>query len=227
MSGPIQELFQGLTNRLIGFFPNLAAGVALLLIAWFFGWLGKRILVHILTTFRFDRPLQRFRWGAPLARADVRHAFYSSLGNLVFLVIFLIFLNASFDVLGLTVLSDILRTAILFLPRLLICLVIVGLGWMIAGWVSHGVQHALVKEDVPTAGLIARFSKSVVFLFFSAMALTQLDIAREIVIIGFSVAIVTLSAISVVLTAVSGRALVARLVPRPRRKPTSRRRPGE
>jgi hypothetical protein len=225
MSSPIQELFTGLTAKLVGFLPNLVAGAALLLIAWFFGWLGKRLVVHILATFRFDRPLQKFRWGAPLGRADVRHAFYSSLGNLMFLIIFLIFLNASFDVLGLTVLSDILRGAILFLPRFLICLALIGLGWLVGGWVSLGVQRALSRENVPRAGLIARFSKSVVFLFFSAMALTQLDLAREIVIIGFSVAIITLSAITVILTAIGGKALVQTLIVNSRQKARPVRRP--
>jgi hypothetical protein len=187
----------------------------LLGIGWLLGWLAKRILVRVFIALRFDRPLHRLRWGAPLARADVRHAFYNSFGNLGFFVVFLVFLNAALEVLNLNVISEVIQRGILFIPRLLICLGIAGLGWGIAGRVALGIQRALIKEQVPSATLIARFSKTVVFLFFSAMALAELNVARQIVIIGFSAAIITLGIISVVLTMISGQALVHKLIAKP------------
>jgi hypothetical protein len=49
-------------------------------------------------------------------------------------------------------------------------------------------------------------------LFFSAMALTELDIAREIVVIGFSVTIVTLGVLTIVLTVTGGKRFVAKIL---------------
>lgn len=44
------------------------------------------------------------------------------------------------------------------------------------------------------------------------MALTELDIAREIVIIGFSAIIITLGVLSIVFTAVGGKTFVAKII---------------
>ena len=100
----------------------------------------------------------------------------------------------------------------MFIPKLLIALVIFGFGWLLAGWIATSIQRALTREDVPRATLIARFAKSGVMLFFSAMALTELDIAREIVIIGFSVTIITLGVLAIVMTTLGGKRFVSKML---------------
>ena len=49
-------------------------------------------------------------------------------------------------------------------------------------------------------------------LFFSAMALTEIDIAREIVVIGFSVTIITLGILAIVMTAIGGKGFVSKIL---------------
>jgi hypothetical protein len=109
-------------------------------------------------------------------------------------------------------LSDVLKEAVLFIPRLLMAGVIFGLGWLLAGWIAASIQRALVKEEVPRSTLIARFVKAVLLLFFCTMALTELDIAREIVVIGFTVTIVTLGVLSIVLTTIGGKRFVSKIL---------------
>ena len=41
------------------------------------------------------------------------------------------------------------------------------------------MQTALGREDVPHHTLIARFAKAVLLLFFAAMSLVEMDVARE------------------------------------------------
>jgi hypothetical protein len=212
MTSPLEDVFYRVGEKIVAYLPNLVAGVVLMIIGWVLGWLLKRIIVQVLVVLRFDRLLRRFRWGAGLAKADVRYALFEAIGNVAFLVIFLILLNASFDALQLTVLSNLLEKGVLFIPKTVIALVIGGLGWLLASWIAGALQKALAKEDIPRATLIARFSKGVLLLFFSAMALTELDIAREIVVIGFSVTIVTLGILTIVLVAVGGRTFVRKLL---------------
>jgi hypothetical protein len=87
-----------------------------------------------------------------------------------------------------------------------------GSGGLLVGWIASTIQHALTKEDVPRATLIARFANVVIMLFFSAMSLTELDIAREIVIIGFSVTIITFGSLTIVMTAMGGKRFVSRIL---------------
>ncbi|MEO8168451.1 MAG: hypothetical protein ABI623_09395 [bacterium] len=209
MDSPLQKALYGVTEKLISYLPNLVAGIVLIAIGWFLGWLVKRIVVQVFLVLRFDRLFRRFKWGGGFAKADVRYAFAGFVGNAAFLIVFLILLNASLEALQLTVISDVLRQGVLFIPKLLVAAFIFGLGWLLAGWIGGTIQRALIKEEVPRATLIARFTKVVVMLFFSAMALTEIDIAREIVIIGFSVSIITLGVLVIVMTSIGGKRFVA------------------
>ncbi len=212
MNNPVRELFYSVSEKIIGYLPSLVAGIILIAIGWFLAWIVKRIVIQLCLLLRLDRWLRRFRWGAGFSKADLRYALFHSVGNIAFFLVFLVFLDAALVALQLTVLSNLIERGVLFFPKLFIALLIVGLGWLVAGWVAVTIQKALIKEEVPRATLIARFSKAVLFLFFSAMALTQLDIAREIVIIGFTATIITLSILAIVLTLLGGKNVTQRIL---------------
>jgi hypothetical protein len=61
-------------------------------------------------------------------------------------------------------------------------------------------------------GMDERFAHAVVLIFFSAMALVELNIARGIVIIGFSVVIITLAVITVLVFALGGGELLKKTI---------------
>lgn len=212
MDSPIKQLFIPTVEKIIGYLPNLFAGLILIGLGWFLGWVVKRVVVQMCILFKLDRLLRRFRWGQALSKADVRYAAYDSIGNVAFFAFFLIFLHSGLSVMNLTVLSDLLEGAVFFLPRLLVALSIFVVGWLISGWVAGAIQKALIKEDFPRATLLARFSKLVLLLFFSAMALTELNVAREIVVIGFTTIIITLGVLVVVITAGGGKTLIKMLL---------------
>ena len=100
---------------------------------------------------------------------------------------------------------------ILFLSKIIIAVSIFGLGWLLSGWAQKSILKSLYREEVPRASLIARFIKVILLLFFSAIALVELDVAREIVIIGFATIFITLGAIAIVITAVSGKSFIEKI----------------
>jgi hypothetical protein len=212
MDSSLQKVLYGVTEKIIDYLPSLVAGIVLIAIGWFLGWLVKRILVQVLLMLRVDRLLRRFNWGSGFSKADVRYAFAESLGNLAFLIVFVILLNAALEALQLSVISEVLRAGVLFIPKIIVAAVIFGLGWVLTSWITGIIQRALTKEDVPRATLITRFAKFAIMLFFTAMALTELDIAREIVVIGFSVTIITLGILLIVLTTLGGKQFINRIL---------------
>jgi hypothetical protein len=130
----------------------------------------------------------------------------------VFFVVFLIFLNAALDAMKLSVLSNMIERGVNMIPRLIIALFICCVGWIIARGVKLSVRRALYREGIPRASLAARISNAVILLFFFAMALVELDIARVVVIIGFSVIIITLALLTVIIVALGGKDLVRKTV---------------
>lgn len=209
MDDTIRDLAASMGRELAAYLPSLLVGLLLVVVGLVAGWTAKRVVVRLCILLRLDRLLRQVRWGADFAKADVRHTLYRFIGNLIYVVVFLFFLNAALNALKLKLLSSLIEKGVLFFPRFLVASLVFGLGWVASIWVSSAILRGLVKEDVPRASLIGRFAKANMLLFFSAAALIELDIAREIVIIGFAVAIVTLGVVTVVLVSLGGRALTS------------------
>lgn len=211
MDDSIQGPFFDLGKQIIGYLPNLLAGILLLILGWIIGWIVKRIIVQLLTAFKVERLFTRVRWRQALSKADIRYAMFGFIGNIFFFIVFLIFLNSALDAMKLEVLSSLIEKGVLFIPKLIVALIIFGIGWIISGRVSNSVYNALVKENFPYYSLIARFSRFVFLLFFSAMALAEIDIATEIVIIGFTSIIITLGIIAVMVVLLGGKSYLDKL----------------
>jgi hypothetical protein len=78
------------------------------------------------------------------------------------------------------------------------------------------VRRVLLREAVGLPDLIASYVRGMLLVLFSAMALTQLGVAREIVIIGFTVVFVTLAALTVIVVARSDKDILRRVGSRSR-----------
>jgi hypothetical protein len=207
MNSSVSGLFDTFSHDIATYLPKLVGGLVLLVVGWLLGWFAKKLVIRLCAIFHLEQLARRFRWGKDFAKADIRYGVFNTIGNLAFLVVFLVFVQAALVSMQLTVLSHLLEASVLFIPKLLIALLIFGIGWVISNWVSVAIYRNLVKEGLPRVRLISRFSKLVLVLFFSAMALTQLDIAREVVIIGFAVLIAVLGALAIVLVAVTGKSI--------------------
>ena len=211
METKVEDQFIGLADNIMAYLPSLLAGIILVVIGWIAGWLVKRVLVQASMLLRVDRFVRRSRWEADFAKADVRYGIYNLIGNIGYALIFLLFLDNALIAWKLTMLSDLLSKGIIYLPKIIIAVSIFGLGSLLAFWTQKSVLKSLYKEEIPRASLITRFIKVIVLLFFSAIALVELDVAREIVIIGFATIFITLGAISIVLTAVGGKSFIEKI----------------
>lgn len=212
MNESLQTIFDSFSRNALGYLPKLFAGIVLILVGWLLGWFAKRVVVQLCIILRLDRAARRFRWGRDFGKADVRLGVYNAIGNIAFLLVFLVLLNSAVDAMQMTALSAVIQKSVLFIPRLLMLVLIIGIGWMIAGWVARAVQRTLLSEGLPRASLIGRLTKFVIRMFFAAMAITQLDIAREIVIIGFTVSICVLGVLTIMAATMAGREIIRQAV---------------
>ncbi len=212
MNNSLKTIFYDFTGKIVGYLPDLFAAIVLIGIGWGIGWIAKRIVIQICVILRLERFLQKFRWGKDLSKADVRFGLFNFIGNVVFVVIFLSFLSDALEVMKITFLSNLLERAISFFPKLVVALFVFGAGWFISLRVSSAIKKALLKEKIPRATLVARFTKTMVILFFSAIALEEMNISREIVIIGFTVTFITIGVLAVLIIALGGKELAKKIL---------------
>jgi hypothetical protein len=211
METKIQDQFLSLADRLLAYMPNLLGGLILIVLGWLAGWILKRVLMQLSLILRVDRLLIRSRFQSDFQKADVRYSLYNLIGNIGFIIIFLIFLDNALLAWKLDILSDLLSKGILFVPKIIIGATIFGIGWLLASWVQVSLLKSLSREEIPRSSLISRFVKGILVIFFSAVSLVELDVARVIVIIGFGTIFITLGAISVVIAAVGGRSFMKKV----------------
>jgi Mechanosensitive ion channel, conserved TM helix len=207
----INNIVARFMNQVVDYLPSLVGGLLLMAIGWVVAWFVKRMVVQICMTLKLGRLLGQFRWARGLSRADARHPLYGLLGSLVGLVVFLVFLNSAFLAMRLTVVAGLLERMVSLFPRLVAALTIFALGWLVAFWTSLAIHSWLRKEEIPRASFFAGFAQAVLLLLFAAMAVAELDIAREIVVIGFSVIFVTLGTLTVIVAIFGGREVMQRL----------------
>jgi hypothetical protein len=218
MDKSIESPFLDFGTEIIKYLPSLLAGFILLLVGWIVGWLAKRITIQLLAVLRFERLFIRVQWRRALSKADIRYAIYNMVGNIIFFTVFLIFLNSALDAMKLSILSNLIQQGVLFIPKLIVALVIFAFGWIIAGRVSNSVYHTLMKENIPHNTIIAQLVKFVMVLFFASMALVEIDIAAQIVVIGFTTIIITLGILVVAFVMLSRKSSISNLINRAEKK---------
>jgi hypothetical protein len=211
MNEPLHTLFMNIMNTFFAFVPSFLVGIILIIIGWFLAWFVKRMIIQMLILLKFDRALVRFPWGRAFSKADVRYGFYGFIGNIVFTIIFLLFLYYTLLSWGLEFISELLREGILFFPRFIAAGVIMVIGWLIASWASRALYKFLYQEKIPYSAFIAYYTKVVLIVLFFAAAFAELDIARNIIIIGFTTIFVTLGIIAVILTGIHGKGILNKL----------------
>jgi len=208
MNNILNDTFLDFGKQIINYLPNLLAAIVLIFIGWLIGWFVKRITIQLLVILRFERVALRLQWKRALSKADVRYAVFNFIGDIAFFIVFLIFLTSALDALKLKVISGLIHESVLFIPRLIIALLIFGLGWIVASRVSNSVYHALLKEKIQYYSLISRLVKFVAVLFFFAMALVETEIAPQIVIIGFTTIMITLGILVIAIAILNHKASI-------------------
>ena len=146
MNQNLQELFTNLGKNFIDYMPNLLGGIILVAVGWFLGWLVKRFIIQIAVILRLERFLVSFRWGKDFDKADIRYGLYNYLGNIAFFIIFIIFFNDALSTWKLTIFSNVLEKAILYVPKVFISLIIFGIGWLISLWTSRCTKSVKKRE---------------------------------------------------------------------------------
>ncbi len=179
--GPLAELSTRFTNYL----PTLAAGLVVVLVGLVVGWLAKRAVIALLTWTRLDRLGGPTSWRSALAKADVRAALYDTVGTITMVVVLLVFIDNALQIWGLMVLAAVADRMIAYLPSLAVAAVIIGVGLLIATSVGERVEDALAEAGLASPRLLGSVAKSAVLAIVAALAIWELNFARQIVMGAF------------------------------------------
>jgi hypothetical protein len=180
--------FREVVQRLALVAPRLLAAVTLVLVGWILAAVARRLTVRILQAADLDARCRRWGLTATLNRSGVRQPPTVLLGRLIFWTIFVVALLMGIEALEMPATAGLVAAVLRFLPNLIVAALVMVIGWLLANFLGQAALIGAVNAQVAGAPLIAGAVRWLVLVFAGGAALTQLGIAREMVLLAFGIA---------------------------------------
>ncbi len=183
----ISEPLEGFLERFIQFLPNLISAILLLITGLFAGWLTKKALVQVLRLLKVDEFSERQGIRHILLKGGIKEGLSSIAGRFSGWLVFFIFIILALGSLNVPAIERLLERFFLYLPNLFVAVIILLVGYLLSNFFGRAALIASVNAGLKASGLIGRFVKLTIFLLSATMALEQLGIGRETIIIAFAI----------------------------------------
>jgi hypothetical protein len=199
------QAFGDILRRIVEFLPQLLAAILILIIGYFISKGIARLVRRGLQRMRFDRALHSSSAGNVIAR--VVESPSKITGQIVFWLLFVVFISFAVSALNLPALNQLLTTVYSYVPSIIAAILIFLVASAISAGTAKFVQRVMGRSA--TARLASAVIPTIVMSLAVFMILNQLGIARDIVNILFT-AIVGAAALGLALAFGLGGREVAR-----------------
>lgn len=160
------------------FIPNLIVAIVIFCIGWAIGALVCKGISHFMKMIKFDEALQRAGFEGFVRKAGLNLNSGHFLGGIVKYFIIVVFLIASFDVLGLNQVTAFLQQVVIgYLPQLIIAVLMLLVGGVVGDVLSRIVTASARSANLHQANFLGAVSKWAVWIFAVLVALSQMGIA--------------------------------------------------
>ena len=182
------ESFRETMHGIALFLPRIMVMLMLFVIGVLVGWIVKVLLLRVLRTLRLDAVSERVGLALALQRAGIKRSASQLVGLTAFWLIFLFFGFVGLNVLAVTAATEVVRLILQYLPHLLAALLVLLAGWLLANFLAQAALITAVNAQFFGARFLAAAVRWGVLSLTLAMVLTQLGIAKEVVVAAFSIA---------------------------------------
>lgn len=166
--------------------PKVLGFVLIVLAGWFIASLIEKGLAAILRTIRFNELSERAGLGDFVRKMGMDTDAAGMIGLVVKWFVRLIAMVVAFDALGLTAVSDVLQSFLMWMPNLVVALVVLVIGGLAARGLSNVVRGTATEAGITNAHLLAKIASVMVWVFAVVVAVNQVGIAVELVNILFT-----------------------------------------
>ena len=213
----LSSSFQGLWLGIVTFIPSLIVALVILCIGWAIGILVCRIIERFMKMIKFDEALKKAGFEETVKRAGMNLNSGKFIGKLFEYFIVIVFLIASFDVLGLSQVTVFLQQIVLgYLPQLIVAVLI-----LLVGAVVGDVMYRIIVASSRTAGLssanfLGTVAKWGIWVFTILIALSQIGVAGAFIQTLFTGLVVALSLAFGLAFGLGGQEAAARFIEKTR-----------
>ena len=174
----LQQSFYNLLWGVSSFVPDFLFAVIILLIGWFVGVLLGRVVAEAVKAIQVDHALKMAGVGDVVHRAGYQLNSGAFIGALVKWFVIIVFLMASLQIIGLSIVTYFLQQIILqFLPQVIVAVFIILVGAVVAEVAQGVVAGSARAAGIRSAGFAGTVAKWAIWSFAIIAALSQVGIA--------------------------------------------------
>jgi len=183
MPQDLQEQLRLALNEIGAFVPRLAAAIGILMLGFLVAKAAERITDVLFHRIGFDRFMREGGVTEALERAGTTLDPSSVLARLVFWTTMALVILVAADALGVGAVSELFAELLAYVPNVIAAVFVLVLGIVLGEFVKDLVLAS--AGTLPAATTLARAAKGAIVLLASFMALEQLNIAQDVLLVFF------------------------------------------
>ncbi|MDH4231128.1 MAG: hypothetical protein OEW04_03750 [Nitrospirota bacterium] len=183
----IIEPSERLLESILQFLPNFFSALLILFLGILLGKVLKSVFARLFRAVGLDRFFERTGTAELMKKRGLKDPASVVLSKLVGWITVFIFAVAAMKTLEVPAVERILESFILYLPNFFVSLLILFLGYMLSNFFARAALIASVNAGLRMSGLIGKTVKFTVLVLAGTMALEQLGIGRETIVISFTI----------------------------------------
>jgi len=180
---PLDRFFE----RVLYFLPDLLSSILIFISGIVLGLILKNVFLRFFHAIKMDKFSERYGIVEMLKKGGIREPASLIFSRLIGWLTIISFSIVALRALDVPSVDQILERFFFYLPNVFIAAVILFFGYLLSNFLGRTALIAAVNAGLKLSGLIGRFAKLTIFLLAVTMALEQLGIGRETIVISFAI----------------------------------------
>jgi hypothetical protein len=183
----IVEPFDRLSERLLRFLPDVLVFTLIFIAGIVLAFILRAVFSRFFRAIKLDRLSDKSGVGEMLIKGGLKEPVSLVAAKFIGWLTVIIFFLLSLGSLDVPAIDRIMEKFVLYLPNIFVAAFIVFVGYLVGNFLGRAALIASVNAGIKVAGLIGKLVKLSVLLLALTMALEQLGIGKETMVIAFAV----------------------------------------
>ena len=169
---------QGLWEAFLMFIPALLGAIIVLIIGWFISIGIGKLVTEVLKKLQFNQFFEKGSWKTALEKAEIKVDASGFIGAIIKWILFIVFLMAAVEILGLGAFAGFLKGVLAYLPNVVVAALIFVATVILVDIVEKIARAGVEGIKVGYGKMVSTIVKWSVWVFAILAILHQLGIAR-------------------------------------------------
>jgi len=183
----IAEPFRRFFDKAMIFLPNLFMAVLILITGIVLGIILKSLFLKAFGEIGIDKFFGRLGAGEMMKKGGVQEPVSALLSKLIGWLTALIFAGIALSTIEIPAVEKLVDKLTHYMPSIVIALAILFIGYLVGNFLGRAALIASVNAGIKLSGLIGKAVRFTILMLSATMALEQLGIGKETVIIAFAI----------------------------------------